>query len=59
MILKYIPGLAGAVVGFVALQFINWFDNWSLEFAAFIAVYLFVAISLDKALVSYGSKAAD
>jgi len=59
MILKYIPGLIGAAVGFITLQFIGWFDNWSLEFVAFIAVYLFAAISLDKALVSYGTKAVD
>ena len=58
MILKYIPGVLGAIAGFITLLFVRWFDNWSLEFAAFIAAYLFVAISLDQALVSYGRKSA-
>ena len=57
MILKYIPGVLGAIAGFITLLFVRWFDNWSFEFAAFIAAYLFVAISLDQALVRYGSKA--
>jgi len=55
MLLKYIPGLLGAIGGFVTLQFVSWVENWSLEIAAFIAVYLFVTVSLDKALVRYGS----
>ena len=56
MILKYIPGLVGALTGFVTLQFIGWLDNWSLELAAFLGAYLFITVSLDKALVAYGNK---
>ena len=56
IMLKYIPGVIGALAGFITLLFVRWLDNWSLEFAAFIAAYLFVTISLDKALVSYGNK---
>ena len=59
MILKYIPGVLGAITSFVTLQFIGWFDNWSLELAAYIIVYLFVTVSLDKALVRYGAKSAN
>lgn len=53
---KYLPGLFGAIAGFVLLQFIGWFNSWVLEFAAFLAAYLFVAISLEAALVRYKGK---
>jgi len=52
--LKYIPGILGAVAGFITLQLTSWFNNWSYEIAVFIAVYLFVTVSLDMALVRYG-----
>lgn len=52
--LKYIPGVMGAVAGFITLQLVAWFNNWSYELASFIAVYLFVTISLELALVRYG-----
>ena len=59
MILKYIPGVLGAIAGFITLLFVRWFDNWSLEFAAYITTFLFVAVSMDKALVRYGRKTVD
>ena len=54
--LKYLPGFIGAFAGFFTLQFIGWFDSWMLKFAAYIAVYLFVTITLDSALIRYKGK---
>ncbi len=53
---KYLPGLFGAIAGFVLLRFIGWLNSWMLEFSAFLAAYLFVAISLEAALVRYKGK---
>ena len=54
--LKYLPGSIGAFAGFFTLQFIGWFDSWMLKFVAYIAVYLFVTITLDSALIRYKGK---
>ena len=51
--LKYLPGFVGAIAGFFALQFIGWFDSWVFKLAAYIAIYLFITISLDSALIRY------
>jgi membrane protein implicated in regulation of membrane protease activity len=59
MILQYVPGVVGAIAGFVNLQFTGWLNNWSLEFVVFIVVYLLVTISLDKAMARYGRKSKD
>lgn len=54
--IKFIPGLIGAITAFIGLPFISWFNSWGLEFVAYIAAYLFVTVSLDTALIRYQGK---
>ncbi len=51
--IKYLPGLTGAIAAFIALLFLGWLEL-SLRGLAFLAIYLVVTISLDKALTRYG-----
>lgn len=55
--LKYVAGLAGAVAAMVAFRFLGMFD-FTIRFLIFIAVYLVVTISVDKAMARYGKKSS-
>ncbi|MFV2055256.1 MAG: hypothetical protein ACC707_02270 [Thiohalomonadales bacterium] len=54
--IKYIAGLAGATAGFLVLKFVSWFSGIVFEFVIFIAVYIFVTISVELTLKRYGQK---
>ena len=49
---KYLPGFAGAIIAFIALQFLGWLEL-SLRGLAFLVIYLIVTISVNQALTRY------
>jgi predicted PurR-regulated permease PerM len=51
--MRFVPGLAGAVLAYIALLMIQWLDNGWIHATLFFAVYLFVAVGVDKAMSSY------
>lgn len=53
--LRYIPGLLGAVAAMVAFRLLGMLD-FSLRILIFLAVYLVVTIFVDKAMARYGNK---
>ena len=53
--LRYIPGLAGAVAAMVAFRLLGVFD-FSVRVLIFFVVYLAVTIFVDKAMARYGKK---
>lgn len=51
---RFIPGIGGAVCGFIALQLVEVVTlGLGLEIVIFIAAYLVGAISLDRALARH------
>lgn len=54
-IVKYLPGLTGAVCGYALLRLMAW-TGLAYEFAAFLISYLIVTVLMDSALQSYGKK---
>lgn len=53
--LRYIPGVVGAVAAMVAFRLLSMLD-FSLRILIFFAVYLVVTILIDKAMVRYGKR---
>ena len=53
--LRYIPGLVGAVAAMVAFRLLGMLD-FSLRILVFLVVYLAVTIFVDKAMGRYGKK---
>ena len=47
--IRFVPGLAGAALAYVALVLIRWIDNGWVHAVLFFAVYLFVAVAVGKA----------
>lgn len=54
-IVNLLPGLIGAVCGYVLLKFISW-TGLSFEFVSFMITYLVVTALTDSAMQSYGNK---
>lgn len=54
-ILKYLPGLIGAVCAYIMLKFIAW-TGLTYEFISFLISYLLVTLLVDSAMRSYGKK---
>ena len=55
MMLRYIPGLIGALAAMVAFRLLGMLD-FSVRILIFFAVYLLVTILVDKAMTRYGKK---
>lgn len=53
--LKYIPGLVGAIVAMVAFRLLTMFDI-SVRILVFLAVYVAMTIVVEKAMARYGKK---
>jgi len=53
--LRYIPGLIGALAAMIAFRLLGMLD-FSVRILIFFAVYLFVTILVDKAMTRYGKK---
>ncbi|HSD71053.1 MAG TPA: hypothetical protein VLB07_15955 [Woeseiaceae bacterium] len=51
--IRFVPGLAGATLAYVAMVLIQWIDNGWVHAVLFFAVYLFVAVAVDKAMTGY------
>ncbi|MDX1432025.1 MAG: hypothetical protein R3286_06210 [Gammaproteobacteria bacterium] len=52
-VLRYVPGLAGALVAFAVLKLSGWMD-FGLELGAFLAAYLIITLAIDHAMRHYG-----
>lgn len=53
VVLRFVPGLAGALVGFTALKLLGWLALAS-QLGVFVAAYLLTTIALDHAMRHYG-----
>ena len=54
-IVKFVPGLAGALCGYVLLKFMSW-TGLTFEFVSFMLTYMVVTVLMDSAMQSYGKK---
>mgnify|MGYP001811686121 FL=1 len=54
-IVKYLPGLTGALCGYALLKFMTW-TGLTFEFGLFLLTYLVVTVLMDSAMQSYGKK---
>lgn len=54
--LKYIPGLVGAIAAYLGLKFISWIAGLSfgVQIVVFLVIYFVVAFFVDKAMSQYG-----
>ena len=53
-IVKLLPGLTGAVCGYVLLKLISW-TGLTFEFISFMITYLIVTVLMESAMRSYGN----
>lgn len=53
--LRYVPGLVGAVAAMVAFRLLSMFDI-SVRILIFLAVYVAMTIVVEKAMARYGKK---
>jgi hypothetical protein len=54
-ILKYLPGLTGALCAYILLKFISW-TGMTYEFVSIMVTYLVVTLLTESAMRSYGKK---
>jgi hypothetical protein len=54
-IVKFLPGVTGAVCGYVLLQLISW-TGLTFEFVSYLLTYLIVTALMDSAMQGYGNK---
>lgn len=54
--LRFVPGLLGAVAAFVVLRLLSWVGSLTFELLVFLGTYAAVAVSVDAALKRYGSR---
>lgn len=52
--IRFVPGLAGAIAAYVVLIFTDWIQSGAIRAAIFFGVYLFVTFAVDKAMTQYG-----
>ncbi len=52
---KFIPGLIAAIVGFLTIKLSAWALSLTAEFLIFVAIYIVVTVIIDAALKRYGS----
>jgi hypothetical protein len=59
ILIRYLPGLIGAIVAFAALKFAIFLGatqtGWQI--LVFFVVYLIVAVAADRAMIAYGTPA--
>jgi len=53
--LKYLPGLIGAIAAMIAFRLLAMMD-FSVRILIFIGVYLLVTVSVDLAMARYGKQ---
>ena len=56
-VIKFLPGLIGAAVAFVAVKLVAVLalESIALEFLVFVCTYLIVAVLLEHAMTRYGT----
>ena len=54
-IMKYLPGLTGALCGYALLKFMTW-TGLTFELGTFLPTCFVVTVLLDSAMQSYGKK---
>jgi len=52
-IVKLLPGLTGALCGYVLLKLMSW-TGLTFEFVSFLLTYLVVTVLMESSLRSYG-----
>ena len=52
---KYLPGLTGAICGYILLKLMSW-TGLTYEFVSFLLTYLVVTVLMDSAMRNYGNK---
>jgi hypothetical protein len=57
-VIRFIPGLVGALAAYVAMALIDWIDSGWFHTAVFFGIYLFVTIAIDRAMSGYRKPAA-
>jgi hypothetical protein len=59
ILIRYLPGLIGAIVAFAALKFAIFLGatqtGWQI--LVFFVVYIIVAVAADRAMIAYGTPA--
>ena len=55
-LIRFMPGLVGALSAYVVLKLIGWAASLSFEFLAFAGTYVVVTVSIDLALRRYGTE---
>ena len=53
-LIRFLPGLVGALSAYVVLKLIGWATSLSLELLAFAGTYVVVTVFIDLALRRYG-----
>ncbi len=53
-VVRFVPGLLGAIVAYLVLKLVSWAASLPLEFVLFLATYAGVAVSVDMAMNRYG-----
>jgi len=54
-IVKLLPGLTGALCGYVLLKLMSW-TGLTFEFVSFLLTYLVVTVLMENAIQGYGNK---
>ena len=52
--IRFLPGIAGAVAAYVALIFTLWLESAWIHAVVFFGVYVVVTFAIDKAMKQYG-----
>ena len=52
--IRFVPGVVGALAAYLAVLFTGWLQSGWLHAFIFFAVYLFVAVAVDRAMKQYG-----
>jgi hypothetical protein len=55
--IRFVPGLIGALASYVAMVLIDWINNGWIHTVIFFGVYLFVTVAVDKAMTRYRQNA--
>ncbi len=53
-IVKFLPGLTGALCGYVLLKLISW-TGLTFELVSFLVTYLVVTVLMESAMQRYGN----
>ncbi|MGH8223657.1 MAG: hypothetical protein ACREQZ_11855 [Woeseiaceae bacterium] len=53
--IRFLPGVVGALAAYFAVLFTGWLQTGWLHAFIFFAVYLFVAVAVDRAMKQYGA----